>query len=238
MIEMIGKKFGRLTPLLKKGKSKSGSYLWECQCDCGNIICVNGSYLRTGDTKSCGCIKTPNEIEYNECLKKRLLKYSEINHTNGCREWSVKNRMVGKGYGCINYRSKQILAHRASWIVWKGNIPDEVCVLHKCDNPSCINPEHLFLGTIHDNTLDMMSKNRQNFIGLVKFGSKNQNSVLDEELVILMRIIRNHSAISYKKLSMLFQCQEQLCRKVCKYEIWNHLTKEDEEKYDFSKWNL
>lgn len=52
---MKGKKFGRLTVIQEEGKSKQGSYLWRCRCDCGNETVVSGSHLRSGHTKSCGC---------------------------------------------------------------------------------------------------------------------------------------------------------------------------------------
>jgi hypothetical protein len=67
---------------------------------------------------------------------------------------------MNKGYGETSFRGKHMLIHRISWILWHGEIPNGLWVLHNCDTPQCCNPEHLFLGTAKDNTDDMMSKGR------------------------------------------------------------------------------
>lgn len=85
---------------------------------------------------------------------------SKLNCSNGCWEW-VGHRLK-KGYGQMRCGKKLVLAHRASWAAFKGEIPVGLFVLHKCDNPSCCNPEHLFLGTNADNMNDMVAKGRNN----------------------------------------------------------------------------
>lgn len=74
---------------------------------------------------------------------------------DGCWQW---NGATQKGYGALLFMRKNIRAHRASWILHNGQIPDSMHVLHKCDNPPCSNPEHLFLGSHKDNMKDMRSK--------------------------------------------------------------------------------
>jgi hypothetical protein len=68
----------------------------------------------------------------------------------------------GSGYGALSIKGKMHGAHRLAWIAFHGPIPTKACVCHKCDNPKCINPHHLFLGTHKDNMVDMCSKGRQN----------------------------------------------------------------------------
>lgn len=77
---------------------------------------------------------------------------------SGCREW--QGSLGSNGYGQVYYRGRQHKAHRVSWIESHGTIPAGLCVLHRCDNRRCINPEHLFLGTVADNARDMMEKGR------------------------------------------------------------------------------
>jgi hypothetical protein len=83
---------------------------------------------------------------------------------NECWNWRlVKNTWKGKwNYGVFSNNGVRIRAHRFSWILYFGPIPEEICVLHECDNPTCVNPFHLFLGTHKDNADDMVSKGRNN----------------------------------------------------------------------------
>lgn len=77
----------------------------------------------------------------------------------GCWEWTGKKN--SKGYGGVGFRGKNWRVNRVAWILFKGEeIPEGMMVCHSCDNPSCINPKHLFLGTALDNNRDMMEKGR------------------------------------------------------------------------------
>lgn len=77
---------------------------------------------------------------------------------SGCWEWQ---RCLNKaGYGIINYKQKNYLAHRFSWMMKNGDIKNRLHVLHKCDNRSCVNPDHLFLGDQSKNNKDCASKGR------------------------------------------------------------------------------
>ncbi len=100
-------------------------------------------------------IDSPN---YAEESKLRLLKYKSENPLTGC--WEFSGRRNKDGYGTFRYTEPNGLAHRASWLSFKGQIPDGNYVLHKCDNYCCFNPDHLFLGTQKDNVQDCISKGR------------------------------------------------------------------------------
>lgn len=92
-------------------------------------------------------------------LAERFKKYYK--ETEGCWIWTGSKS--NKGYGNIGAGGrggKFLLAHRVSYQIHKGEIPDGMFVMHSCDNPSCVNPSHLSLGTPKDNTQDALKKNR------------------------------------------------------------------------------
>ena len=76
----------------------------------------------------------------------------------GCLTWTGYRNP--KGYGTINVAGTPVYAHRLSWENANGPIPEGKCILHKCDNPPCCNPDHLFLGTRAENNADMVAKGR------------------------------------------------------------------------------
>jgi|SRR5438128_1278679 len=78
---------------------------------------------------------------------------------SGCWNWTASVTVCG-GYGQLNIKGKPVRANRLSWEIHFGPIPPRQCVLHRCDNPKCVNPAHLFLGTQSDNSSDMSAKGR------------------------------------------------------------------------------
>lgn len=76
-----------------------------------------------------------------------------------CWIWS-RGKTTG-GYGSLRRENRHVLAHRLSYQTFNGKIPDGYHILHKCDNPSCVNPDHLFAGTNQDNILDSVNKGRR-----------------------------------------------------------------------------
>ena len=77
---------------------------------------------------------------------------------NGCHIWT--GALSVKGYGCTSVNGKGVRAHRVSYTIYNGEITHGLIVCHTCDNPPCVNPAHLFLGTYLDNEQDKLSKGR------------------------------------------------------------------------------
>lgn len=130
-----------------------------------------------------------------------------------CDEWpGFRNR---KGYG---QAGRHTLVHRAAWEAVHGPIPDGVCVLHRCDNPPCVSPAHLFLGTKAENNRDMHAKGRGSWGGLV-FGIEHHSARLDSEKVREIR--RRHSAgESPRALAAEFGVSRETIWKVATRRNW------------------
>lgn len=115
---------------------------------------------------------------------------------SGCMEWT--DRLSRAGYGRTTYLGKEWGAHRLSWFLKNGPIPDGMNVLHKCDNPPCINPEHLFLGTHLDNMRDMAAKGRAKSGGV--FGEDHGHAKLTsnevEEILIALALAKSKDGTS------------------------------------------
>ena len=100
---------------------------------------------------------------------------------SGC--WLWDGAVHGNGYGWVIRQYRQLQAHRVSWIIHRGEIPQGMCVLHKCDTPICVNPDHLFLGTHNDNARDRVRKRRGGDLS----GKNNSQAKLTEENVRAIR---------------------------------------------------
>src|SRR3990167_8700408 len=104
--------------------------------------------------------------------------WGKVRKTPGCWLWTAK---LLKGYGRLWVAGHSERAHRVAWLLHYGQIDAGLLVLHKCDNPCCVNPKHLFLGTASDNILDAAAKGR------MAHGEKNGNRKLTTDQVLTIR---------------------------------------------------
>lgn len=142
-----------------------------------------------------------------------------IKNEVGCWGWRGSLR---KGYGNINCGSgKSMTASRASWLFHHGEIPTGKDVLHKCDTPSCNNPNHLFLGTAKDNVKDMIEKGRSRYAR----GENQGHSKLSEKeiLEIKQELLKDNSKKNRIFLSVKYNVQEQQIYKIGTNKQWKHV---------------
>ena len=134
----------------------------------------------------------------------------------GCWVWF--GATSGKGYGEIKIPKtrRQIPAHRLSYLIHRGSIPSGKCVLHKCDNPPCCNPEHLFIGTKMDNSIDMAKKMRH------VYGERQPNHKLtDKEVMDIHKLMK--LGVKQKEIAALFNVGEMCISRIKRGERWRHI---------------
>lgn len=130
----------------------------------------------------------------------------------GCHVW--QGGLLKSGYGCFRSRP----AHRWIWAYINGAIPDGLVVRHKCDNPPCVNVDHMELGTVRQNQDDMVSRGRS-----LK-GSKNAIAKLDEEKVREIRIAVRDKASTQLDLARKYGVTPPCINAIIVGRSWKHVT--------------
>lgn len=142
---------------------------------------------------------------------KRLKEAIKTATIDKCLLW---DRSIRGGYGVVSIKNKNHFAHRLAWSLINGPIPNGMRVCHKCDNPPCFNPLHLFLGTDADNAHDRDRKNR------VQHGPRHYSSKLTENQVLVIRAKYQKGTYGFKKLASEFGVSSASVRKILSGRSW------------------
>lgn len=133
--------------------------------------------------------------------------------------WNWKAGKAGNGYGSLRIGTfknpSKIYAHRLAWELENGPIPEGLCVCHRCDNPACVNPAHLFVATHTENMNDRNSK------GHLPYGELQGASKLKTEQVLEIRRIQHDRSIT--DIAKLFGVSLAQVSRIIKRQRWNHI---------------
>lgn len=144
-------------------------------------------------------------------IKERIKKFTFKNPITKCWQWI--GSISPSGYARLQVDGENANAHRISYLVFKGKIPKGKYVLHKCDNRSCVNPNHLFLGTHQDNMVDRNTKNRQ------AKGESNGNVKITERDVLAIRSAKGRQVDIAKR----FKINQTQVSKIKLNKVWKHI---------------
>lgn len=133
-----------------------------------------------------------------------------------CELWLGAKNLAG--YGMKRRDGKVRMVHRLVWEEHNGKIPDKMIVCHKCDNPTCINPDHLFLGTQSDNIIDSVLKNR----AYRAIGMSHGMARLTDDMVRAIRARREEGAYM-RTIALEFGCGKTTIWKILNKVTWTHL---------------
>lgn len=151
------------------------------------------------------------------CLDASARFWSKVKKTDDCWEWgAARNR---KGYGDFYLKGSMRKAHRVSWVMEHGEIEGGLMVCHHCDNPSCVRPDHLFLGTARDNEEDSRQKGRT-----VKLrGELHGNSKMTPLSVRIARRLYFNHGFSFQKVSDIWGLNVTTMWDIVMSNTWKHI---------------
>lgn len=157
---------------------------------------------------------------------------------DSCWLWTAA---IVRGYGAFHViRSKSVKAHRFAYELWIGPIPEGMCVCHTCDNPRCVNPAHLWLGTNAENTHDKIAKGRARYIGQYNpargernghvthpertlRGESQHASKLTAELVRAIRADYGTGTTSCSELGVKYGVSNSTIHRIVRRTAWAHI---------------
>jgi len=151
----------------------------------------------------------------------RKIFWSKVTKTESC--WIWRGHTYPDGYGQLKWRTRPTRAHRVSWIIHFGPIPTGKQVLHRCDNPKCVNPDHLFLGTNLDNMTDKKNKGRCNNGGGGKLKGElhGRHKLKDSDILEIRR--RRSSGETYLSIAASFGVGITTIYKIINNQSWKHI---------------
>jgi len=137
----------------------------------------------------------------------------------GCWIWmgslDASGRKSTRRYGTMFYNGKREQAHRVSWEIYNGQIPKHMLVLHRCDTPSCVNPNHLFIGTHLDNMKDCINKNRR----VNHIGTLNGHAKLSADDIMKIKMDNR----TPKEIAHTYNMSRNHIYKILNGNVWKHL---------------
>lgn len=143
--------------------------------------------------------------------------WEKVRKSSGCWEWTA-SKINGYGRIGLTRARRQMFAHRLSYELHYGPVPDGLFVLHKCDNPGCVRPDHLFLGTLTDNNRDRAQKGRNLS---VKGENHGRAKITNRDVVQMRQLYKNGKTPA--ELAKKYGISQSNVSRIVRGRAWKHI---------------
>ncbi len=171
--------------------------------------------IRENECENCRKIYLQDHPGRRWCSE--MCKFLSQIEKNNC--WIWKGGLGRHGYAQHRMNNTPIVAYRAAWILFKGEIPKGICVCHRCDNKKCVNPDHLFLGTQSDNMKDMLEKGRRRKD--LKGQDVPHSRLKDKDIKDIFEMRKNRYKI--REIAEVFKVHKTHIGKILQRKKWKHI---------------
>jgi len=182
----------------------------------GRVVLI--AYIQASVIAKIGRYSSMIEIpELNQETINRF--WDKVDKSGDCWEWTASTNQDGYGRICIlvNGKKRWFQAHRISYYLNKGSIRDGKIICHNCDNPACVNPDHLYSGTWADNTHDAVNR------GMMNMGEKNGNSRFVKSQIIEIRNKYATGKYSYRQIANEYDTYPMTICGIVRRKSWRHV---------------
>lgn len=195
-------------------RQRNGSYVWFACLHCGTRFERKPSYARHGWGQYCSraCKDEAKTVR----TATAAWFWRRVERSDGC--WVWQGATAADGYGCLIRAGRSLLAHRYSYALTFGPIPDGLFVCHHCDNRPCVRPEHLYLGTVQDNSRDAVERGR------LPRGEAHRNARLTEQIIREIRARHAGGTATTNALAREYGLYSGHVSDILHRRLWKHVT--------------
>ena len=214
-MDLTGRRYGRVTVVSFTLVDPPGRRAWICKCDCGAMTVIRQYWLLSGKKTSCGCFRRKVLLDPNVYF---WPKVSNRDQPDACWEWQGTR---SNGYGSFMTKGRNERTHRHTMELTMGRrLTSREFVCHRCDNPPCCNPAHLFIGTPADNIHDMIRKGRQRLNPLL--GESSPVAKLTTDIVLAIRR-EYRPGVSHQELADRYSVGTTTIGNILHRRTWRHV---------------